>query len=628
MGVPSLFRWLSKTYPQVILQAVPQNPTDNLYIDFNAIIHNSSSPSDGPNQTTVEGIMKNLEKNIDQIVAHCKPRKLLYLSTDGVAPRAKLVQQRTRRYRSVLDEEELKKNIVKPPQDEKTTSEDNTDNETGEISQLSVLVEKESDDQQIEGFDSNAITPGTNFMFDLEKEVQKFIENRIKTHENYKNLNVIFSTSRRPGEGEQKIMTVIRRTKNKNIKHTIYSPDADLIFLGASLHGRNIKIMREDLDFAFEQKKYTCEKCGKSGHLSSYCNNLQFQRCIFIDIQVLRTILDETFSLNIKSDYNLNRLIDDWIFMSFLAGNDFLPTLQCFDVRFNAIPILTEYLMKNFNQTNDYITFGGKLQFDILLNLFKIMSKDESRLYSEKSRRLHFARKRFEPNGKFEKIRLDTESGQAHYYRSKMKIYNEKDVISACREFIIGLSWINDYYLTGNTNWDWYYKYDYAPFLVDLAQIRKMPFLKGQTAPLTCLEQQMFILPPQSKHLVPKVMHKIFDTFPTDVKIDMFDKLLPWQGVIILPMVDIKKLQTEIRDRKDKLTYEEIVTMTDTEDLFFISKNSKKQKDQDELFESIRALYFEHRAVVKSSLDYDVILRPYVKYSMKDDELVVCHVQI
>jgi 5'-3' exoribonuclease 1 len=84
-----------------------------------------------------------------------QPRKVLYLAVDGVAPRAKMNQQRSRRFRSAKDAETTTSEIIA----------------RGGSSQLEL--------ESLKRFDSNCITPGTDFMLKLSLAMQKV---RQRTH--------------------------------------------------------------------------------------------------------------------------------------------------------------------------------------------------------------------------------------------------------------------------------------------------------------------------------------------------------------------------------------------------------------------------------------------------------------
>lgn len=157
MGVPAFYRWLSEKYPKCITPVLESRSTplsqpnpnsteyDNLYIDMNGIIHPCSHPESGPQPSNIWEMFDNIGKYLDRLVNVVRPRSLLYLAIDGVAPRAKMNQQRARRFRSAQEVREAKdiqdqviedfvKRGIKPP------------------------------DAKDDPWDSNVITPGTDFM--------------------------------------------------------------------------------------------------------------------------------------------------------------------------------------------------------------------------------------------------------------------------------------------------------------------------------------------------------------------------------------------------------------------------------------------------------------------------------
>jgi 5'-3' exonuclease len=120
------------------------------------------------------------------------------MAIDGVAPRAKLNQQRSRRFRSAKD---MMETMAKNAKENKNDSNNKSDNDDGNTNPTQV-------------FDSNCITPGTEFLLKVSNMIQYFIRKKLKEDVMWKHLLVIFSGPDIPGEGEHKIMSHIRAMRN------------------------------------------------------------------------------------------------------------------------------------------------------------------------------------------------------------------------------------------------------------------------------------------------------------------------------------------------------------------------------------------------------------------------------
>lgn len=82
----------------------------------------------------------------DLLVTIIKPQKLIYFAIDGVAPRAKMNQQRSRRFRAALE------------------ATDKIEKEEELLKEWRAKGLKVPEISKERGFDSNVITPGTKFM--------------------------------------------------------------------------------------------------------------------------------------------------------------------------------------------------------------------------------------------------------------------------------------------------------------------------------------------------------------------------------------------------------------------------------------------------------------------------------
>jgi len=74
---------------------------DCMYLDMNGIVHNCTHANGGISEEMTEDQMfLRIFQYIDKLFSIVKPKKLMYMAIDGVAPRAKMNQQRQRRFRS------------------------------------------------------------------------------------------------------------------------------------------------------------------------------------------------------------------------------------------------------------------------------------------------------------------------------------------------------------------------------------------------------------------------------------------------------------------------------------------------------------------------------------------------
>ena len=198
MGIPYYFYHLTKKYRNIIINELP---TDiQIYaIDFNGIIHPEAHKDlNNPNK---EQLFINLWNKINHYNDTFNPDKML-ICIDGVAPLAKIIQQRKRRY---------------------------------------LYIYKNKIDEIDVKWDTNAISTGTQFMDNLDEFIQMKIEKENKT-------SFILNGSKTEGEGEHKIFNYFKNIDDsKSI--IINGLDADLIILSLISGLSNIYLMRENKDY-------------------------------------------------------------------------------------------------------------------------------------------------------------------------------------------------------------------------------------------------------------------------------------------------------------------------------------------------------------------------------------------
>ncbi|KAI8086297.1 XRN 5'-3' exonuclease N-terminus-domain-containing protein [Halteromyces radiatus] len=447
MGVPAFFRWLADKFPKVSSQVIEEhgktingvympvdttqpNPNgqefDNLYLDMNGIIHPCCHPEDKPAPSTEDEMIVDIFAYIDRIVNMIRPRKILYMAIDGVAPRAKMNQQRSRRFRAAQLAE------IERGAEEKVRR------DLANIGQ-----EGQMEPQNEDKFDSNCITPGTPFMAHLAFCLRYYIAEKQNNDPLWKNLKVILSDATVPGEGEHKVMEFIRVQRsrpehNPNTTHVMYGLDADLIMLALGTHEPHFKVLREDVNVQQSNKK-NCEICHKPGHsavdcrvnaqasaaaglevdLSSLEKSTEEEKArqaeakpyVFLHVNVLREYLEHALKFDIPGiEFDFERAVDDWVFMCFFVGNDFLPHLPSLEIREGAISTLSLLWKQCMPMMGGYMTHNGEVDLKRVQILVTELGKMEDTIFNER-REKELRRQR---NNKRRK--LENESRQRRQY--------------------------------------------------------------------------------------------------------------------------------------------------------------------------------------------------------------------
>ena len=183
-----------------------------------------------------------------------------------------------------------------------------------------------------------------------------------------------------------------------NQRHCIYGADADLIMLSLATHEPRFFIIREIVITANDK---FCTSCQKRGHyfmdcvratsiedearvaaeLNAQSINVAFQ---FIRIQMVREFIHINFMKSIVPfGYNLERIIDDFVFLCFFVGNDFLPHVPCLTIREGGIDVLLRVYDYCLSIMPGYITDSGNINMPSLKVFIDEMKHYESSLVDE-----------------------------------------------------------------------------------------------------------------------------------------------------------------------------------------------------------------------------------------------------
>ena len=537
MGIPSYFGYLLKNHNNIFKKLSNLENVDNFYIDANGIIYNLIKCSleyfDNNNiifekEKFEKKLIDNTILKIKDLIKLVKPKKNVIIAFDGPAPLAKVHQQKTRRFKNSYLNKKFSKGF---------------------------------------SWDTCAISPGTQFMKNLDDKLEKHFDK--ESCKLFRLSKIILFQSYEIGEGEHKIFSYIRSNveQHKDFTTIIYGLDADLIMLSLThlQYTKEIYLFRDSLINVNQNKNNQNQNKNNQNQNKNNQNHINDDENNFFSVndlavEIINVLTENYATHNLQSEQN-KQLIDDYIFMCFMLGNDFMPHFPSLNIRLNAIDKLIKkynlYFYKkkarlvykllelnseNNNQDSEYGYDSNDLKYKINNKNFKefvrILSENEQNfLINLESNRL-----KFENNYKrnnvidlkdenilnnlpiFERnierfINPSEHKWERRYYYALFNIDMELDeekfnnkIRKIVNNYLEMIVWTLNYYNDECVNWRLHYKYNYPPLLSDLFKF--IPYfdneivLQRELNPYHSICGLVNIIPPTSYHLLPKTVEE------------------------------------------------------------------------------------------------------------------------
>jgi 5'-3' exonuclease len=491
----------------------------------------------------------------------------VHITLDGIAPIAKIQQQRKRRYLSVLRQTLLKKMSL---------------------------------------WDTNAISPGTGFMQKLNKTFREQIARTFSA------IPFHFHGSDQPGEGEHKIFQIMETTTgSQHQNQVIYGLDADLIMLSLLSHKPHLYLMRE-----YQERNTVAKKAfggrpnnrpdkqapaAAPGTAGTAAITEEFH---YLDIDALRVGILKTLqkdfhwpisNATIEDVFGNDAclILENYVVACFLLGNDFIPNIGCLHLKKNGLYSVLSTFREAWEATG--IPLIPQLGFsevsacpfsqEFLSIWLERLAKNEDAWFREMNDA--YFKKRAMIQGEEDKVefypimpehkaklsfeiyKLNGEAAKWRplYYKYLFDAERQDRTIGtyACREYLKGMLWTYAYYKRQPKPFDWYYPYGYAPTLLDMfyqlsGDMSLLTTTWNAWQRLTPMEtectisspvQLMAILPKHSHGLLPEDLQRalrkpstgIAHLFPDTYPIETYLKTHLWECHPKLPILDFGALR-------------------------------------------------------------------------------------
>jgi 5'-3' exonuclease len=537
MGIPSFYKHLLQSVPG-LTKSTRSHKTQVFALDLNCAIYHCirkvAIPYSQESRTAWENLLiQHVLAYIKQMTKIVAPTESIYIAVDGVAPMAKIKQQRARRFKSMInarEEAQIRAEAKGVPYDPDATPR----------------------------WDSNAITPGTDFMKRLATALREF---------SYAGVRVIVSPADEPGEGEQKIMEWVRKQSASLTDIAVYGLDADLIVLALLEHARSdrrVDLFREQTEF------------GGAIQLNEFGE----EQFLFLDIEHLGSALVSAWAGH--SAVGKQRFLRDFVGIMNLLGNDFVPHGMGLKINDEGIEQALEAL-RSMRHTGkeELVTADGQYDSVLMFKLLTALSANEPRNIVRCVRKKLEARigasNSKDPEARAmsllndrpvlwaaervlveERTREGYEKPRLELRNNWRQIYNHEalwgaDLADSVNAYCKTLVWTLRYYFGKTVDMCWYYPWPLPPLMTDVANaLCAAPSLLADAPPqknfqLKPLEQLAMVLPLTSFHLLPEEYRGLSDKYPHAWPISWstysFGRRFLWECEPLIPLIQPKQMR-------------------------------------------------------------------------------------
>jgi 5'-3' exonuclease len=564
MGIPVYYKKLIDQYSEVVLDSI-DNVTD-IYFDFNGIAHWAAGKTASEREYTKkhhdsfeDAILRNIKMRIDMIIKMVSPKQVIGFFVDGPAVKAKMRQQLQRRAKGPFEQELRDK-----------------------------LLESFTGEKPCDSYNRNSITPGTLFMSKLNKYLDT-IAAEYSTHQ------IIISDSNEPGEGEHKMFNFIKRNRtglhydenesSNTQKIVVVGLDADLIMLSLVSHMPNIYLMRESTERGIKD----------ADNIFSYLDTNFFRMLLINDIRSQINAVDKSTLYHAEASESI---IDDYIFMCFLLGNDFIPHSPTLSIRHGGIQQLVEMYVGVFNETGEHLvtitnrhnpdTIDTQINYTPVNKLIALLSQRENdqmaNVYLDRCKLEKRPPRNPNPNSNA----LDDEYHKLFYMPAyhvgdeldyqidgkpgwKVKYFNhvlemkrtQSNIDAICHNYLVGLDWVLKYYYTEKHSWGWSYNYVASPLFQDVSiYLNKLQTFPVETesekrmVAYSPYAQLLMVLPKVSAFLLPSTIGSYMTNpaspighyYPDKFRLNMFFHVCFYEAEPRLPNIDEKKIEVVVNN--------------------------------------------------------------------------------